>query len=100
MSETNASTGKLEFRGGPLVSVLPIAVFLAWTVYLVVRGAVDEQGMIIAAMAGISLGMLFVRDPAAYSEQVFSLMANRIATAGSGPGRSARFWQTAGWWRR
>ncbi len=62
------------------MSVVPLAVFLGWTMYLVVRGAIVEEGMIIAAMAGIALGMLFARDPAAYSERIFSLMANRIAT--------------------
>jgi len=33
-----------------------------------------------AAMAGISLGLLFVRNVSEYSELVFSLMTNRIAT--------------------
>jgi Na+/H+ antiporter NhaC len=80
LSENNDGIMRLEFRGGPLMSVIPLAVFLGWTVYLVVRGAVVEEGMIIAAMAGIALGMLFVRDPAAYSERIFSLMANRTAT--------------------
>jgi Na+/H+ antiporter NhaC len=80
LDPVNGNDERLEFRGGALMSVVPIAVFLIWTVYLVIRGAVVEQGMIIAAMTGIALGMLFVRDPAAYSERVFSLMANRIAT--------------------
>jgi len=36
--------------------------------------------MILAAMVGISLGLLFACNVAQYSELVFSLMANRIAT--------------------
>jgi Na+/H+ antiporter NhaC len=35
--------------------------------------------MIIGAMIGLSLGMLFVTDVAKYSERIFSLMANRTA---------------------
>ncbi len=70
----------MEFRGGPYVSVLPIAVFLLGTVGLVIAGAPAVEGMILAAMVGISVGMLFAKNFAAYSEQVFALMANRVAT--------------------
>ena len=35
--------------------------------------------IILAAMLGISLGLLFARDTAAYTDRVFSLMANRTA---------------------
>jgi Na+/H+ antiporter NhaC len=62
------------------MSLLPLAVFLVVTVVLVVRGAPAVEGMILAAMLGISAGMLFSRDVAAYGERVFTLMANRIAT--------------------
>ena len=62
------------------MSVLPLAVFIMATLALVISGAPTEEGMIIAAMVGISAGMFFSRDLAAYSEKVFSLMANRIAT--------------------
>ncbi|MCK4772363.1 MAG: Na+/H+ antiporter NhaC family protein [Candidatus Latescibacteria bacterium] len=81
--ETEAAkitTERLEFRGGAGVSVIPLAVFIVATMGLVISGAPDVNGMIIAAMVGISAGMFFSRDFAAYSEKVFSLMANRIAT--------------------
>lgn len=71
---------RLEFRGSPLVSILPLVVFLAGTAVLVVRGAPAVEGMILMAMLGISIGMLFARNMAQFSETVFSLMANRIAT--------------------
>ncbi|MCI0693622.1 Na+/H+ antiporter NhaC family protein [candidate division KSB1 bacterium] len=74
------SERKLEFHGGPAVSVLPIAVFLLSTIVLVLKGAPAVEGMILAAMLGISIGMIFAKDVAQYSEEVFSLMANRIAT--------------------
>ncbi len=70
----------LSFRGGPTLSVLPLVTFIVITVYLVINGAPAVEGMILAAMGGISVGMVFSRDAAEYSERVFSLMANRVAT--------------------
>ena len=70
----------LEFRGGPAASFTPLGVFIAATIGLVISGAPAVEGMIIAAMVGISAGMLLSRDVAAYSERVFTLMANRTAT--------------------
>lgn len=58
---------------------MPLATFVAVTVYLVVVGAPAVEGMIIAAMLGISLGMPFATNIAHYGERVFTLMANRIA---------------------
>ena len=80
MSEPIAGKNALEFRGGPLVSVVPLATFLVFTVVLVLKGSAVVEGMIVAAMLGIALGMLLVRNVADYSERIFSLMANRIAT--------------------
>lgn len=71
---------RIEFRGGPWVSVLPLAVFVVGTAGLVIAGAPEVNGMILLAMLGISLGMGLARDIAAYSERIFSLMANRVAT--------------------
>ncbi len=71
---------KLVFRGGKWGSVVPLAIFLLFTLALVVMGAPKEEGMIIGAMVGLSLGMLFVTNVAAYSERIFGLMANRTAT--------------------
>ncbi|MFQ5636573.1 MAG: Na+/H+ antiporter NhaC family protein [bacterium] len=70
----------IVFRGGPTVSVLPLAVFIITTIALVFFGAPAVEGMIMAAMLGISVGMLFAKDMAGYSERIFSLMANRTAT--------------------
>lgn len=70
----------IEFRGGPYLSALPLGVFILATIMLVIQGAPAVEGMIMAAMLGISVGMIFARDVAGYSEHVFTLMANRIAT--------------------
>lgn len=74
------SPKRIVFRGGPHMSVLPLLTFIFATVILVLQGAPAVEGMIIASMLGISVGMFFARDVAEYSERVFSLMANRIAT--------------------
>ena len=71
---------RIEFRGGDYLSVLPLVTFITVTVILVIKGAPAVDGMIIAAMLGISVGMIFARHAAEYSERVFTLMANRVAT--------------------
>jgi len=60
--------------------VIPLAVFVIGTGVLVVSGAAVVEGMILLAMLGISLGMGLARSVSEYSERVFSLMANRVAT--------------------
>lgn len=80
-SENNASTTpRIEFRGGPAMSVLPLTIFVLVTLALVVFRAPETEGMIVAAMIGISIGMLLARGAGAYNELIFSLMANRVAT--------------------
>jgi Na+/H+ antiporter NhaC len=71
---------RLMFHVTPLASALPLLVFLAGATTLVIAGAPVVEGMILAAMLGISIGMLLARDRHAYTERVFSLMANRTAT--------------------
>lgn len=78
--QESPNVSRIEFRGGPIISTLPLLVFVLITLGLVVGGAPRTEGMIIAAMVGISLGMLFARGVAAYNELIFGLMANRIAT--------------------
>ena len=61
-------------------SAVPLFVFLIFTGGLAISGGAKEEGMIVGAMIGISVGMVFVRNVALYSERVFTLMANRVAT--------------------
>jgi Na+/H+ antiporter NhaC len=72
--------GRISFRGGPWASVVPLTTFVIGTVILVLMGAAAVEGMILLAMLGISLGMGLARDVSRYSERVFSLMADRVAT--------------------
>lgn len=76
----SASEKPIQFRGSMLFSAVPLATFLGCTIVFLVLGAVSDVGMIMFAMAGISLGMAFCTDMAGYCERVFSLMANRVAT--------------------
>ena len=71
---------RLDFRGGAWMSVVPLAVFILATTCLVIAGAPAVEGMIVAAMGGISLGMLLARRPSTYTDRVFALMADRTAT--------------------
>lgn len=70
----------IEFRGGSWMGVIPLVIFILATACLVVAGAPEVEGMIVAAMGGISLGMLLARRPSVYTERVFVLMADRTAT--------------------
>ena len=75
-----APSAKLHFHGGVYMSALPLLIFFVTATTLVILGAPAVEGMIMAAMLGLSVGMIFTHDVAAYSERIFSLMANRIAT--------------------
>jgi Na+/H+ antiporter NhaC len=81
-SNTHATTPtpRIEFRGGPAMSIVPLALFVLVTLVLVIFQAPKIEGMIVAAMIGISAGMVLARGMAAYNELIFSLMANRVAT--------------------
>ena len=68
------------FRGGHWAGAVPLVVFVVCTLGLVIAGAPEVEGMILAAMLGISIGMVFARSAADYSERVFTLMANPVAT--------------------
>jgi len=69
----------IDFRGGALASAVPLLVFVGVTIVLVLAGAPEVNGMIVGAMLGISVGMVFARNISAYGERVFSLMVNRTA---------------------
>jgi Na+/H+ antiporter NhaC len=69
-----------NFYGGIWAGLVPLGVFLILVLGLVMLGAQTTEGMIIAAMVGISIGLFLARDYSMYCERVFSLMANRVAT--------------------
>jgi len=69
----------MQFRGGPWMSLVPLAVFIVGTAGLVIAGAPKVEGMIVVAMVGISLGLVLARRPGHYTDRVFALMADRTA---------------------
>lgn len=62
------------------MSLVPLGVFILGTAGLVLAGAPVVEGMILVAMTGISLGLLLAREPAVYTDRVFTSMADRTAT--------------------
>jgi len=72
---------KLRFRGGKAVSVLPLIFFIGWAITISLAGAPDENGLILGAAIGLILGMFLCKNRWwDYAEEVFTGMANRIAT--------------------
>ncbi len=71
----------LRFRGGKAVSALPLVFFIGWAITISVAGAPDENGLILGAAMGFVLGMFLCKNRWwDYAEEVFTGMANRIAT--------------------
>jgi Na+/H+ antiporter NhaC len=78
MSE--AEPVRLRFYGGKAAAALPLAFFIVWAIGICVAGAPDENGLILGAVLGLTLGMLLCRDPwSDYAHQVILGMSNRIA---------------------
>lgn len=71
---------KLTFHGGKFASAVPLVFFIGWAISICVAGAPSENGLILGAVIGITLGMFLCRDSwSNYAEQVFAGMANKIA---------------------
>jgi len=70
----------LRFHGGKAMSAVPLIFFIAWAITICVMGAPDENGLILGAVIGLTLGMFLCRDRwSEYAEEVFAGMANKIA---------------------
>jgi Na+/H+ antiporter NhaC len=70
----------LRFRGGKLASAVPLLFFIVWAITICVGGTPDEQGLILGAVIGITLGMFLCRDGwGNYAQEVMQGMANPIA---------------------
>lgn len=70
----------LEFYGGRVASAVPLVFFIGWAIFICVRGAPNENGLILGAVIGLTLGMLLSKSPwSEYAQEVVHGMANRIA---------------------
>ena len=62
------------------MSALPLVFFIVWAITICVMGAPDENGLILGAVIGLTLGMFLCKDAwSEYAENVFFGMANHIA---------------------
>ena len=53
----------LAFRGGKISAAIPLVFFICWAIAISVAGAPSENGLILGAVIGITLGMFLCRDP-------------------------------------
>jgi Na+/H+ antiporter NhaC len=71
----------LAFRGGKAMSAVPLVFFVAWAIGISVADTPNENGLILGAVIGITLGMFLCKQKwSDYADEVFAGMANRIAT--------------------
>jgi len=71
----------LRFRGGKAASAVPLVFFVVWAITICVAGAPDENGLILGAVLGITVGMFLCKDRWwNYAEEIMAGMANKIAT--------------------
>ncbi|WP_410764790.1 Na+/H+ antiporter NhaC family protein [Haloferax sp. DFSO60] len=72
---------ELTFRGGRLVSALPIAIFIGWAIFQSgVLGIGDTTGLVAGMLTGLIVGLLFVRgDWKDYADVIFAGMTRRVA---------------------
>ncbi|MFC7203707.1 Na+/H+ antiporter NhaC family protein [Haloferax namakaokahaiae] len=72
---------ELSFRGGRLVSALPIAIFIGWAIFQSgVLGIGDTTGLVTGMLTGLIVGLLFVRgDWKDYADVIFVGMTRRVA---------------------
>jgi Na+/H+ antiporter NhaC len=71
----------LRFRGGKVASALPLMFFVVWAITICVAGAPDENGLILGAALGLTVGMFLCKNRWwDYAEEVMAGMANKIAT--------------------
>ncbi len=81
MTDSQANPSPLRFVGGKVGSAVPLVFFIVWAISICVAGAPDENGLILGAVIGLTLGMFLCRSSwSHYAGEVMSGMANPIAT--------------------
>jgi Na+/H+ antiporter NhaC len=71
----------LQFHGGRAMSAVPLVFFVAWAIGISIADTPNENGLILGAVIGITLGMFLCRNKwSVYADEVFAGMANKIAT--------------------
>ena len=73
-------TKKLEFRGGPYVSMLPFGFFIVGSFVLAALNIATSEGFWILALVGLVIGMFLCKDPAAYFDTICNGTASNLLT--------------------
>jgi Na+/H+ antiporter NhaC len=71
----------LRFRGGPIASAVPIAVFVVWAIVQSgVLGIGDTSGLVVGMLVGLVVGLPFVKGNwKHYADTIFEGMTQRVA---------------------
>ena len=79
-ASADARRTTIPFRGGPLLSAVPIALFIAWAIFQsLILGISDTTGLVAGMLIALIVGMLFVRGPwAPYANALFEGMSQRV----------------------
>ena len=80
--ESDPSTEtQLRFRGGRLVSALPITFFIVWAIVQSgLLGIGDTTGLVIGMLVGLIVGLFLVKGPwKDYADVIFEGMTRRVA---------------------
>ena len=80
MEEFVMETKKLEFRGGPYVSMLPFGFFIVGSFVLAALNIATSEGFWILALVGLVIGMFLCKDPAAYFDTICNGTASNLLT--------------------
>lgn len=69
---------KLQFYGGPFMSLVPFILFIVGVVYIALSGAPDEKGFWPVLILSLTLSLLLSKNKTAFSEQVIKGMSEPI----------------------
>ena len=72
-------TRKLEFRGGPAMSLIPFIIFIVITIVLSFANFQDINMMVAAGVVGLLVGMIFSKNVGAYWDVILSGLGSKVA---------------------
>ena len=79
MSDTSAYASTLNFRLGAFGAAVPLLFFVVWAITTSVAGLTSEIGLVMGAMFGITLGLLFCRSSwHDYAQNLFTGMTQPV----------------------
>ncbi len=70
---------KLEFRGGPAMSLIPFIIFIVITIALSFANFQDINMMVAAGVIGLLVGMIFCKNVGDYWDVVLQGLGSKVA---------------------